>query len=145
MMKGSWFSPEVGTHRQINPYLVNSSSPEELEPLLAADHHDRVQRGRVLRRQVEVVLGYLRRSWQNAEKPPSVGDALELVVARNLEVETGACDEVLHGLGDENLGRPGVRRHPRTDRDRDTRVHAGMRFGASHVADCFRYAEIEGT
>jgi len=86
MMKGSWFSPEVGTHRQINPYLVNSSSPEELEPLLAADHHDRVRRGRVLRRQVEVVLGYLRRSWQNAEKPPSVGDALELVVARNLEV-----------------------------------------------------------
>lgn len=25
----------------------------------------------------------------------------------------------------------------------DPRVHAGMRFGASHVADCFRYAEIE--
>ena len=72
--------------------------------------HEALQDCGVERRGFEVVLGCLRGSWQNAEKPPSVGDALELVVACNLEAETGACDEVLHGLGDEHLGRPGVRR-----------------------------------
>jgi hypothetical protein len=32
-------------------------SPKELEPLLGADRHDRVQRGRVLRRQPEAFEG----------------------------------------------------------------------------------------
>jgi hypothetical protein len=64
----------------------------------------------------------LRWSRQNAEKAPSVADALQLVVARNFEAKTGTCNEVFHGLGDEHLGRPGVRRHPRTDRDGDARA-----------------------
>jgi hypothetical protein len=39
----------------------------------------------------------------HAVEAPTVRDALQLVLARVLERETGTRDEVLHGLRDQNL------------------------------------------
>ena len=50
------------------------------------------------------------------EAPP-VGDALQLVLAGVLEREAGPCDQILHGLGDHDLRRPGSGCHAGADRD----------------------------
>src|SRR5918911_699338 len=50
---------------------------------------------------------------------PRPGDALQLVLAALLEGDPGAGDEVAHRARDEDLTRPGQRRHPRAGVDGD--------------------------
>jgi len=57
----------------------------------------------------------------SAEDPiqtPSVGYALQLVLACIGERHARACREILHGLGDQDLRRAGVGHHTGADRDR---------------------------
>src|SRR5205823_10196919 len=59
-------------------------------------------------------------------RPPANGvelpfsDALQLVEAAVLEYELRACDEILHGAGDQHLARFCLLRHPGSDRNGDS-------------------------
>ena len=62
------------------------------------------------------------RGYPSAHHPvqvPTLGNALELVLAGVLENETGPCDEVLDGGRDEDLGGSGERTDPHADVNRD--------------------------
>src|SRR3954447_16157309 len=54
---------------------------------------------------------------RDAEHPPRVGNAFELVHALLLEDEPGPRDEVLHRLRDQHLRGAGLRADPGADHD----------------------------
>lgn len=66
---------------------------------------DATDRGRPSAQLVSV--GMRRNSRRHPIQAPGVGDALQLVLARVLEHEAGADDELLDRRGDEHLRRPG--------------------------------------